>query len=303
MFKRTRRKPGEAKKALGILASSQELANTVEPVQRFNTGGMATRSLAQMIGYNPGYTAEGEKIKGLSGAYQRLSGISDPVRARDSALTDLMKFGARIAAGEDESTSRNVARALTETIEDVEGRRQREFANELTMAQLEDAREKQERATQLAALKRRTEVIKPLADELASVGASIDPESGFIRYGGELYSGVDTVIAAMSDKDKATFQQGLQKTARLTEGQEARRLQYDPDPASFGRAMSAVIAELGGAPDSSSERKALAAEARKAAAARGFQVIESKAAKDVTFYDPQTQTLYDIYGVPATRTE
>lgn len=298
------RKPGAARRAVGILASSPELAGEVtrrgddQPVQRFNLGG-----LAEMIGYNPGYTEEGQAVPGFGGFYQRLSGISDPARAREQSGLDLMRLGARIAGGQSTRTAENVASALTETLGEVQKRRQTEFTNELAMAQLEDAREKQEQAKQLAALKRRTDVVQPLADELAVVGASIDPESGFIRYGGELYSGIDTAIAAMSDKDKATFQQGLQKSARLTEGQEARRLQYDPDPTTFGRAMSAVISELGGAPDSSSERKAVAAEARKAAAARGFRVIEGKSATDVMFFDDATQTLYDIYGVPATRTE
>ena len=209
---------------------------------------------------------------------------------------------ARIAGGQSTRTAENVANALTETLGEVQKRRQTEFTNELAMAQLEDAREKQERAAQLAALKRRTDVVQPLVDELAAVGASIDPETGFVRYGGELYSGIDTAIAAMSDKDKAIFQQGLQKSRRATEGEVVRELQYDSDLETFGEAMSAVMVKLG-MPKDLSERKIFAAEARKAAAARGLRVMEGTSGANVLFQDPATQTVYDIYGVPVSRVE
>ena len=297
------RKPGAARRAVGILASSPELAGEVtrrgddQPVQRFNLGG-----LAEMIGYNPGYTEEGQAVPGFGGFYQRLSGISDPARAREQSGLDLMRLGARIAGGQSTRTAENVANALTETLGEVQKRRQTEFTNELAMAQLEDAREKQERAAQLAALKRRTDVVQPLVDELAAVGASIDPETGFVRYGGELYSGIDTAIAAMSDKDKAIFQQGLQKSRRATEGEVVRELQYDSDLETFGEAMSAVMVKLG-MPKDLSERKIFAAEARKAAAARGLRVMEGTSGANVLFQDPATQTVYDIYGVPVSRVE
>ena len=82
------RKPGLARQAIGILASSKELADQVQqgapsmmpqqPVPKFQGGGLV--DLASMLGVTPaGYEMQGEEMvarPGFGGFYERLSGIS-----------------------------------------------------------------------------------------------------------------------------------------------------------------------------------------------------------------------------------
>ena len=144
------RKPGLARQAIGILASSNELADQVQfvapnmmprqPVQKFKTGG-----LASLLGITPaGYEMVNEELvarPGFSGMYERMSGISDPARAREQSGIDLMKLGARIAAGQSGSTTTNVAQALTTTLDDIGKNRQTEFAMTLKEAEIARALE------------------------------------------------------------------------------------------------------------------------------------------------------------------
>lgn len=287
------RRPGMARQAIGILASSPELAmatsmspgqrpmpqpmqprtTTVgmqpqqgmpmpmqaqaqpmmqQPVQNFARGG-----LAELLGYMPGYTQTGteeapmyEPTSGLLGAYQRMSGIEDPTRAREAGAFDLMRLGARIAGGESTSTTRNVAGALEETLGDVEKRRaselgfaakkyelltaaeERKAEDEYRKAQLANqaeqirvagesaAAEAQYREGQLGVAKDELAIKQIEAkfpddtrEALSRVGGSVITSGdniGKVRYGGQTYDTLDDAYSKMSEDDKTIFQSTLQ---------------------------------------------------------------------------------------------
>ena len=190
------RKPGRARQAIGILASSKELMDAaqaempMQPVQSFANGGFADTAYG-LLGLNPpGFNLIGEgddatlqPISGFGGAYQRLSGIRDPARARQQSGMDLLELGARIAAGQSASTTENIANALIPTIDAIGKRREKELATDLAVAQLKDKKEQeaQDRLDKLYAAQRQVNL--KFSKELSQIGAAVDGTTGLITYG------------------------------------------------------------------------------------------------------------------------
>ena len=231
------RKPGLARQAIGILASSKELADQVQsvapnmmprqPVQKFKGGG-----LASLLGITPaGYEMVDEKLvarPGFSGMYERMSGISDPARAREQSGIDLMKLGARIAGGQSGSTTTNVAQALATTLDEVGKNRQTEYAMTLKEAEmaraLEDAKATRD-------LKERTLAVSTFGatmtndklDALSAVGItpSID---GSAIYDGKKYNSIDDAVNALPAGDQAAYKANIALGARDSAGE---RIQTD----------------------------------------------------------------------------
>ena len=217
------RKPGRARQAIGILASSKELMDAaqgsqmpMQPVQSFAGGGLANNYLFNVLGIEPaglrrvgeGDDATLEPVPGFSGAYQRLSGISDPARARQQSGMDLLELGARIAAGQSTSATENIAAGLVPTLEGIGKRRQQELANTLAIAQLEDTRKKRQEAAEQAIVANRISLAKGMLKPLQAFGVGVDATTGMFTYDGKSYSTVDQVPLP---KDKMADLQNLLK--------------------------------------------------------------------------------------------
>ena len=207
------RKPGRARQAIGILASSKELMDAaqgsqmpMQPVQSFAPGGLVqsqpmSNYLFDALGVvPPGFTRVGEgddatlqSVPGFSGAYQRLSGISDPARARQQSGMDLLELGARIAAGQSTSATENIAAGLVPTLEGIGKRRQQELANTLAIAQLEDTRKKRQEAAEQAVISNRVTLASKILKPLQAFGVGVDASTGMFTYDGESYSTVDQI--------------------------------------------------------------------------------------------------------------
>jgi len=227
------RKPGRARQAIGILASSKELMDAaqasqmpVQPVQSFANGGLANNYLFDALGIVPpglrrvggGDGATLEPVPGFGGAYQRLSGISDPARARQQSGMDLLELGARIAAGQSTSATENIAAGLVPTLEGIGKRRQQELANTLAIAQLEDTRKKREEALTTAALDRKIKLLKPYEDALASSGYTIDDQTGdILGKGGARFSNITEL----------TESEGFDSTKFATDLNQSRDAEYE----------------------------------------------------------------------------
>ncbi|MEC8544012.1 MAG: hypothetical protein VXY89_10680, partial [SAR324 cluster bacterium] len=224
------RKPGRARQAIGILASSKELMDAaqaempMQPVQSFANGGFADTAYG-LLGLNPpgfnmigeGDDATLEPISGFGGAYQRLSGIRDPARARQQSGMDLLELGARIAAGQSASTTENIANALIPTIDAIGKRREKELATDLAVAQLRDKKEEQELDRLREAAKAQRDLNKPFNDELYLIGASVDPQTGYIMYGKPVdgqqpvYRDIASLKKALSPEDLKTFNSAMKR--------------------------------------------------------------------------------------------
>lgn len=224
------RKPGRARQAIGILASSKELMDAaqaempMQPVQSFANGGFADTAYG-LLGLNPpGFNLIGEgddatlqPISGFGGAYQRLSGIRDPSRARQQSGMDLLELGARIAAGQSASTTENIANALIPTIDAIGKRREKELATDLAVAQLRDKKEEQELDRLREAAKAQRDLNKPFNDELYLIGASVDPQTGYIMYGKPVdgqqpvYRDIASLKKALSPEDLKTFNSAMKR--------------------------------------------------------------------------------------------
>ena len=209
------RKPGLARQAIGILASSNELADQVQsvapnmmprqPVQKFNTGG-----LASLLGITPaGYEMVDDKLTarpGFSGMYERMSGISDPARAREQSGIDLMKLGARIAAGQSGSTTTNVAQALTTTLDEVGKNRQTEFAMTLKEAEmaraLEDAKATKDYR---AATLRLSGMPSALKEAVTGTGGAITSQGQIMGSDGTIYPTPEAYQASLGPEQKARY--------------------------------------------------------------------------------------------------
>ena len=83
----------------------------------------------------------------------------------------------------------------------------------------EDKKEKEKRNIELASVKRRTEVVKPMIKSLAAVGATVDPDSGQILYKGESYSDIGSFVAGLDKVDSERFEKSL---VRETSGVDER---------------------------------------------------------------------------------
>ena len=200
------RKPGRARQAIGILASSKELMDAaqaempMQPVQSFANGGFADTAYG-LLGLNPpGFNLIGEgddatlqPISGFGGAYQRLSGIRDPARARQQSGMDLLELGARIAAGQSTSATENIAAGLIPTLEGIGKRRQQELANTLAIAQLEDTRKKRQEAAEQAIVANRISLASKVIKPLQAFGVGVDATTGMFTYDGKSYSTVDQI--------------------------------------------------------------------------------------------------------------
>lgn len=225
------RKPGRARQAIGILASSKELMDAaqagqmpMQPVQSFANGGFADTAYG-LLGLNPpgfnmigeGDDATLEPISGFGGAYQRLSGIRDPARARQQSGMDLLELGARLAAGQSASTTENIANALIPTIDAIGKRREKELATDLAVAQLRDKKEEQELDRLREAAKAQRDLNKPFNDELYLIGASVDPQTGYIMYGKPVdgqqpvYRDIASLKKALSPEDLKTFNSAMKR--------------------------------------------------------------------------------------------
>ncbi len=227
------RKPGRARQAIGILASSKELMDAaqasqmpMQPVQSFANGGFADTAYGLMGLGPPGFNVIGEgddatlePISGFGGAYQRLSGIRDPSRARQQSGMDLLELGARIAAGQSTSTTENIANALIPTIDKIGKRREKELATDLAVAQLRDKKEQEarDRVDKLYAAQRQVNL--KFSKELSQIGAAVDGTTGLITYGAP----VDGKLPVFKDM------QGLQAHLRSlgTEGESDLRILTD----------------------------------------------------------------------------
>lgn len=207
------RKPGLARQAIGILASSKELMDAaqggqmpMQPVQSFAPGGFVqsqpmSNYLFDALGVvPPGFTRVGkgddatlQSVPGFSGAYQRLSGIADPARARQQSGMDLLELGARIAAGQSTSATENIAAGLIPTLEGIDKRRQQELANTLAIAQLEDTRKKRQEAAEQAVISNRITLASKMLKPLQAFGVGVDAGTGMFTYDGNSYSTVDQI--------------------------------------------------------------------------------------------------------------
>ena len=225
------RKPGMARQAIGILASSKELMDAaqagqmpMEPVQSFANGGFANTAYGFMNLAPPGFTMTGEgddatlePVSGLGGAYQRLSGIRDPSRARQQSGMDLLELGARIAAGQSTSSTENIANALIPTIDKIGKRREKELATDLAVAQLKDKKEEKELTRLRETAKAQRDLNKPFNDELYLIGASVDPNTGFIMYGKPVdgqqpvYRDIASLKKALSPEDLKTLNSAMDR--------------------------------------------------------------------------------------------
>ncbi|QDP47047.1 MAG: hypothetical protein Tp1109DCM542121_59 [Prokaryotic dsDNA virus sp.] len=295
------RKPGLARQAIGILASSPELAQEVQnsmpqpvqpqPVQNFSLGGLATLLGRAPAGYRETADGQYEPIPGFGGFYQRATGISDPAMAQSQRNLDLMQLGLRIAAGKSDDTATNVIEGLTQQLGQVGKRRQTNFANELAIAQLKDAKEKEKRNIELASVKRRTEVVKPMIKSLAAVGATVDPDSGQILYKGESYSDIGSFVAGLDKVDSERFEKSL---VRETSGVDERLgTLVSSENIPFPEKMTRLGLKID--PENNSEQ--FAAEAIKAAQASGLQLRPNTSGIDAEFLDPETGALFNVYGV------
>lgn len=214
------RKPGLARQAIGILASSPELAQEVQrgapqamqpqPVQNFNQGG-----IAELIGYNPGFDAQGNAIPGFGGFYQQMSGITDPQRAQAMRKMDLIRLGLRIAGGQSEDTATNVIGGLTGTLDDVSGRRDKEFALAVKSYELETARKTAEAERKRAERKISVDEFKAsnptdLVEILSSKGYTAVPEkNGYRKAGSKKIIPSGDIISQLSGDDLKDVQDKL----------------------------------------------------------------------------------------------
>ena len=214
------RKPGLARQAIGILASSPELAQEVQrgapqpvqpqPVQNFNQGG-----IAELIGYNPGFDAQGNAIPGFGGFYQQMSGITDPQRAQAMRKMDLIRLGLRIAGGQSDDTATNVIQGLTGTLDDVSGRRDKEFALAVKGYELETARKTAEAERKRAERKISVDEFKAsnptdLVEILSSKGYTAVPEkNGYRKAGSKKIIPSGDIISQLSGDDLKDVQDKL----------------------------------------------------------------------------------------------
>ena len=213
------RKPGLARQAIGILASSKELADQVQqvapsmmpqqPVQNFRNGG-----LASILGITPaGYEMQGEELvarPGFSGMYERMSGISDPARARDQSALDLIKLGARIAGGESTSATTNIAKAVTESVDDLAKNRQTEFAMTLKEAEMARALEnaKLDREYKDASL-RLSGMTSSLKEAINRTGGSFTTQGTIMGPDGEVYPNAEAFKQSLPPKQQDLFDQSF----------------------------------------------------------------------------------------------
>ena len=213
------RKPGLARQAIGILASSKELADQVQqvapnmmpqqPVQNFRNGG-----LASILGITPaGYEMQGEELvarPGFSGFYERASGISDPVRAREQSALDLIKLGARIAGGESTSATTNIAKAVTESAEELAKNRQTEFAMTLKEAEMARALEnaKLDREYKDASL-RMSGMTSSLKEAINRTGGSFTTQGTIMGPDGQVYPNAEAFKQSLSPKQQDLFDQSF----------------------------------------------------------------------------------------------
>ena len=311
------RKPGRARQAIGILASSKELMDAaqasqmpMQPVQSFANGGLANNYLFDALGILPpglrrvgeGDDATFEPAPGFSGAYQRLSGISDPARARQQSGMDLLELGARIAAGQSTSATENIAAGLIPTLEGIGKRRQQELANTLAIAKIEDDRRQQRETLEATRLNRRVTAMSKLAPELKLIGVTVNPDTGkfdFVRDGEVIGSYDNYVDIPLNENEVTRFEAALEKSGKITDQLRTSDAIHNPD-VDFGRAMTELILQKN---FDRRDEPVLAAEAEKAARARGFGIIPGRDGKgrDTLFVDTKanedgTFNVYDIRG-------
>ena len=317
------RKPGRARQAIGILASSKELMDAaqgsqmpMQPVQSFAGGGLANNYLFNVLGIEPaglrrvgeGDDATLEPVPGFSGAYQRLSGIADPARARQQSGMDLLELGARIAAGQSTSATENIAAGLVPTLEGIGKRRQQELANTLAIAQLEDTRKKREEALATAALDRKLKLLKPYEDALAVTGYMIDDQTGdILGKGGARFSNI-TELTESEGFDSTNFATALNQS-RDAEYERVFLAPMNNKDVSFDVAMSQGAAylkvkneKLG--TDRDALLELLVPIARKKAEQQGL-IFRDGVRDDDGYYiigqeprfeDPKTKDEFDVFG-------
>ena len=321
------RKPGLARQAIGILASSKELADQVQsvapnmmprqPVQKFNTGG-----LASLLGITPaGYEMVNEELvarPGFSGMYERMSGISDPARAREQSGIDLMKLGARIAAGQSGSTTTNVAQALTTTLDDIGKNRQTEFAMTLKEAELaralEDAQATKDYRT---ATLRLSGMPSALKEAVTGTGGAITSQGQIMGSDGTIYATPEAYQASLEPEQKARydtfFVQGTdtetRQLARLNDPSTPYLQKYEEilnragsaDPDQYEAAVIGGLKAYAGAKRvtksgvdnilAKSEKKIPEANLDRIEEVNGAFIVNDPISNTTYFHDPQTGTL------------
>ena len=323
------RKPGRARQAIGILASSKELMDAaqgsqmpMQPVQSFAGGGLANNYLFNVLGIEPaglrrvgeGDDATLEPVPGFSGAYQRLSGIADPARARQQSGMDLLELGARIAAGQSTSATENIAAGLIPTLEGIGKRRQQELANTLAIAKLEDDKLRQRQSLEQTRLSRKVTAMNRMAPELSLVGVIVNPDTGkydFTRGGEFIGSFDDYVDIPLNETEQATLQEAITKSGKITDLVGTTNDLFDPT-VSFGKAMTKIVLSENFDRNDTAQ---LEAQANKGAEARGYvripgpdTVTGRPNARDTKYLNPKPvattngQEMYELFDINGVRT-
>jgi len=328
------RKPGRARQAIGILASSKELMDAaqgsqmpMQPVQSFAPGGFVqsqpmSNYLFDALGVRPaGFTQVGEgddarlqAVPGFSGAYQRLSGIADPARARQQSGMDLLELGARIAAGQSTSATENIAAGLIPTLEGIGKRRQQELANTLAIAKLQDDKRKEKQALEQTRLSRKVTAMNRMAPELSIVGVVPNPDTGkydFTRDGKFVGSFDNYVDIPLNETERATLTEAITKSGKITDLVGTTNDLFDP-AVPFGKAMTKIVLSENFDRNDTAQ---LESQASKGAEARGYIRIPgpntasgTPKVRDTKYLNPKPLTtkegtvVYELFDINGVRT-
>ena len=324
------RKPGRARQAIGILASSKELMDAaqagqmpMQPVQSFANGGLANNYLFDALGVVPsGFTRVGEgddatlqSVPGFSGAYQRLSGIADPARARQQSGMDLLELGARIAAGQSTSATENIAAGLVPTLDKIGKRRQQELANTLAIAKIEDDKLRQKQTLEQTILSRKVTAMNKMAPELSLVGVTVNPDTGqydFTRDGKLIGSFDNYVDIPLNETEQATLKDAITKSGKITDLVGTTNALFNSD-VPFGKAMTQIVLSENFDRNDAAQ---LEAQANKGAEARGYVRIPGPTRqgnlppniRDTKYLNPKPvtttngQEVYELFDINGVRT-
>ena len=307
------RKPGRARQAIGILASSKELMDAAqagqemptEPVQYFNGGGGVNSIYSELDLYGgvaPGFEKVGEgddatiqPIGGLEGSLARLYGMRDPLRVRSESGFDLLELGARIAAGQSDSTTQNIANALIPTIDKIGKRREKNLATDLAVAQMKDKKQAEQDALDAQLMNRRLKANLPHDDSLRVIGASVT-SSGLINYKGKGYSDLTALLSSeeLDPKDKEKFlAESVKSKGDVSERYAQRTL--DVEGTSAEEFLAYALAE--NQPKSELEYREYVKNVEAGMNSRGFRKIKRKGSNQVVFVNTRTMEVFTPRGV------
>ncbi len=306
------RKPGRARQAIGILASSKELMDAaqageqaaMQPVQSFSGGGIANNIYSELGLYGgvaPGFEMVGEgddakiqPIGGLEGSLARLYGMRDPSRVRSESGFDLLELGARIAAGQSDSTTENIANALIPTIDKIGKRREKNLATDLAVAQMKDKKQAEQDALDAQLMNRRLKANLPHDDSLRVIGASVT-SSGLINYKGKGYSDLTALLSSeeLDPKDKEKFLAESVKSKGDASERYAQRT-LDVEGTSPEEFLAYALAE--NKPKTDLEYREYVKNVEPGMNSRGFRKVKGKR-NQVVFVNTRTREVFTPRGV------